>query len=253
MTKFRHIVRTCILRFKFVFVLIIICEVQIFNRFRPKINFVLCICIFQARDDTVCTSSDLSLKEMVEKFCETTQVEERKQLAEDLCHALNCFSVDNTESCNVQLAERILRIYFNLHADQKSIEARIGVYCHHLVVMLQHGLQPETRQGEDNATPLILLDRLQDIVKPSVYNPTSTLRKDIETAIDMLSLFSAKSKKQQTLPKYVTKCFKKITSGNYTHENKIKFCLEKYLKSPTWIHLYLLITWLKIKVSCITL
>lgn len=206
---------------------------------------MLCFCIFQACADIIQTSSDLSYKEMVEEFCGAKEIGKRKELAERINNALNCYSVDNTELyCDVRSGESILRTFF-LKADSKSIEDRIGIYCHHLVVMLQHGLQPETINGDGDATVRKLVDRLMNILKPSVYYPASILRKDIETVIEMLSLFLAKKK---TLPWSVTKCFNKITSMGCPQEKKVKSYLEKYLKAGTWIHVYLIIKWLNNKV-----
>jgi hypothetical protein len=167
---------------------------------------MLCFCIFQAGADIIQTSSDLSYKEMVEEFCGAKEIGKRKELAERINNALSCYSVDNTELyCDVRSGESILRTFF-LKADSKSIEDRIGIYCHHLVVMLQHGLQPETINGDGDATVRKLVDRLMNILKPSVYYPASILRKDIETVIEMLSLFLAKKK---TLPRNITKRFQK--------------------------------------------
>ena len=188
---------------------------------------------------------DQSLKDLTEEFCRTNSVKPKEELTRRISVALNCFSADNTESCDVQLSERKLRIYF-LQSDQHSIEVRVNIYCRHLAVMLQRCLQPETIHGENNTTVVRLRDRLKDMVKPSEYYPTSSLRKDIENVIDMLSLYSTKSNKQQ---KTIIKCFSELTSESCFDKNIVKSCLDNYLKqSPIWIHLYLIISWLKTKV-----
>jgi hypothetical protein len=213
-------------------------------------NKIVCVHAFQANgamSPAPTPWSDLSLKELTEKFCKANEVQERQELAKRIRIILYCFSVNNTELCNVQLSERILRTNFSQN-DQHSIEVRIGIYCLHLAVMLQRGLQPEIMNGDNNATVIALLDRLKNMVKPSVYYPTSSLRKDIENAIDMLSLYSANLHRHQTLLGKITKCFGQITSDSCYDENNVKSCLEKYLKARTWIHLYLIISWLKIKV-----
>jgi hypothetical protein len=196
---------------------------------------------------TLTAQFDWPLEELTEKFCRTKQVQEREEFAKRIRVRLNCFSVDNTESCNVQLSEKILRFFF-LQNDQYSIEARINIYCLHLVLMLQRGLQPETVNKENKETVDKLLRRLKNMVKPSAYCPTSSLRKDIENVIDMLSLYSTKSSKHQILPEKITECFLKMTSDSYFDENNVKSCLIEYLKPSTWIHLYLVISWLKTKV-----
>ncbi len=181
------------------------------------------------------------------KFLETEEVKERKQLGKSIYTILNSFSVCNSDLWNVRLGEKIFRDRF-LHAEEKSIEERINIYAHILVVMLQHGLQLKTIHEESNATGK-LLDILRNIIISPHYYPTSYLRRNIETVIKMLSILSDLNK-QQKLLRNVYKCFNEITSMDYFHEEKVKSYLKKYLKSPTWIELYLVITWLKIKVVC---
>ena len=181
-------------------------------------------------------SSNWTLAEKVTAFCETTNDVEQKSLAEIIQTQLNSLSTD-VSNCTICPAEYRLR-RFLLENDTFKVIQGIGTYASILTVMLQHGLQP---QLNDEETMQRLLLRLKKIVEPPHFFPLSSVRRDIETVIKMLTAFKEEK---------ITKATKLIVAVKKDSKiEMMKQYIGMYLEGKSWTQHYLITSWLKVQVK----
>ena len=187
-------------------------------------------------------SSNWTLAEKVTAFCETTNDVERIRLAEIIQTQLNSLSTD-VFNCTICPAEERLR-RFLLQNDTFKVIQGIGTYASILTVMLQHGLQPQLTDEETMIVSLTiphLLLRLKKVVEPQQFFPMSSVRRDIETVIKMLSAF-----KEEKITK-ATKLIADVKKNSKTE--MVKKYIQMYLEGKSWTQHYLMISWLKNQVN----
>ena len=185
-------------------------------------------------------SSNGTLESQVKAFCETKCDIEHMRLTESIQGKLNSLSI-NFSHCTICPAEYTLRAFL-LGDDTFRVIKGIGIYASILTVMLQHGLQP---QLSDRESIQRLLLRLKKIVEPPNFFPLSSVRRDIETVIKMITAF-AKLLKEGKVAK-ATKLVAEVKRDPKTE--MVKQYLGMYLECKSWTQHYLIISWLKVQVN----
>lgn len=182
------------------------------------------------------------MTEDIDVFCKTTSELEQKKLEKEIHAKLHSLSVNFTNSCECEIcpAECELRTFL-LGNDTLKVNKGIGIYVSILSVMLQLGLQPQLNNREALESFKV---RLETIVQPPNFFPTTRVRRDIETVIKMLLAFEKLLKEVKI--RNAIDLVKKIKEDR-TSEKKAKF-LKKYLGYQSWTRDYLVISWLKIQV-----
>ena len=177
-----------------------------------------------------------TLAEKVIRFCETTNDAEQIRLTEIIQTQLNALSIDFSD-CTLCPAEYRLRTFL-LGDDTNKVTQGIGIYASILTLMLQNGLQPQLKDGE---TVQRLLISLKMIVEPKLFFPVSSVRRDIETVIKMLTAF-----KEEKITN-ATKLIVNLKKDSKTE--MVKQYMGLYLEYKSWTQHYLIISWLKVQVN----
>ena len=183
------------------------------------------------------------MTESIKAFCQTTSELEQNKLDEKIRAKLNRLSVNFTYSCKICTAESILRTFLIGDETQNVIKG-IGIYVSILAIMLQHGLKPQLSNKKSVES---LLLHLRNIVEPPNFVPMTRVRRDIETVIRMLPAFERLLREEKI--KRATGLVEAIKIGAETE--KVAKLLKKHFDHQSWTRDYLVISWLKMQVSCV--